>query len=131
MSSKPYSIEDLQRPDTEGRSLHDEASTFYREIMKIQTHIVTVVPSKADIAKAIQAMTKAEAEKSGPLLLNLQVNTIEESMACKCIPTPTNKRRTIVGSSTAGPKKYSCEAGYLLPSIDKKVWRITRCKEVD
>ena len=63
MPSKPYSIEDLHRPATEGRSLHDDASAFYREIMKLQTPIVTV-PSKAAIAKAIQAMTKSEAEKN-------------------------------------------------------------------
>ena len=36
----PYSLYDLQRPSDEGRSLHDDANLFYRQVMHLQTRIV-------------------------------------------------------------------------------------------
>ena len=100
MPSKPYSIEDLHRPATEGRSLHDDASAFYREIMKLQTPIVTV-PSKAAIAKAIQAMTKSEAEKFGPLLLNLQVTPLKNLWPASVSQPPPTKEGVLWAAAQA------------------------------
>ena len=113
MPSKPYSIEDLHRPATEGRSLHDDASAFYREIMKLQTPIVTV-SSKAAIAKAIQAMTKSEAEKFGPLLLNLQVTPLKNLWPASVSQPPPTKEGVLWAAAQA----------------DQKAWKTTRCKEV-
>ena len=58
--------------------------------MKLQTPIVTV-PSKAAIAKAIQALTKAEAEKFWPLLLNLQITPLKSLWPASVSKSPPTK----------------------------------------
>ena len=36
----PYTRDDLYRPADEGRSLHDDASRFYRDVMGLETPVM-------------------------------------------------------------------------------------------
>ena len=51
LKASPFSINDLQRPADEGRSLHDCCSKFYTEIMNLKTSFGgdNLVPPISDI----------------------------------------------------------------------------------
>ena len=57
----PYTKEDLFREASEGRSLHDDASRFYREVMGLETPVSKEAqPSVSAITDAIEAKVKSD-----------------------------------------------------------------------
>ena len=68
--AQPYDELDLFRPATEGRSLHDDANSFYREIMEIETPInPNNLPKSKDVQKAILQIPREK--KITDILFNL------------------------------------------------------------
>ena len=67
--AQPYDELDLFRPATEGRSLHDDANLFYREIMEIETPInPNNLPKSKDVQKAILQIPR---EKKLPIFFSI------------------------------------------------------------
>ena len=53
--TKPYTNDDLFREASEGRSLHDDCSKFYRKVMGLVTPLSeSIQPTVNEIGKAIE-----------------------------------------------------------------------------
>jgi hypothetical protein len=59
ITAVPYTSADLYRPQSEGRSLHDDASWFYCHVMGLSTPLVEI-PSLEDIGKAIATVIQSD-----------------------------------------------------------------------
>ena len=66
----PYTKDDLERPASEGRSLHDHSSLFYKEIMGLSTPLVKV-PTSKEIQSAINSSLKHD---TNPILVQMIKN---------------------------------------------------------
>ena len=51
----PFTADDLYRPSSEGRSLHDQAAYFYRKVFKIP-HNTTYVPKWYDVGRFLKSL---------------------------------------------------------------------------
>ena len=68
--------EDLQRPANEGRSLHDLANCFIREIMGLKTPLGTI-PSLSTLLEAFKTLDATKHPEHFELLTDLQASTLE------------------------------------------------------
>ena len=76
MNGNPFSIDDLSRPADEGRSLHDELSAFFREVMNLSTPI-KILPSVLDVKNAFSKVT-IENVRFSQLKLDMQVTKLND-----------------------------------------------------
>ena len=67
---QPYVEADLHRPADEGRSLHDDANKFYREVMKLKTPITQrKQPKSKELIEAI--LNKPRSNELNDILFDL------------------------------------------------------------
>ena len=54
-SPQAYSLEDLCRINDEGRSVRDDASQFYEDVMKLQTSLAKI-PSSTEVVISLHGL---------------------------------------------------------------------------
>ena len=75
--AQPYDKLDLFRPASEGRSLHDDANKFYREVMQLATPISKrYLPKSKDVIQAILDVPRAN--NINQILFDLHASSIED-----------------------------------------------------
>ena len=80
MKGNAFTQGDLQRPADEGRSLHDEVSTFLHVKMGLKTPITaSILPKSSDVAKAFRMLGEDKNEfRYKQLLADLQATKIKD-----------------------------------------------------
>ena len=91
--TQPYVIDDLFRPKEEGRSLHDHASSFYRNVMKLGTPIRSP-PTSSEIVESTRKLQRTD-EVSMKLVTDLQAT--EKTALWPDLPISSPHPPTTVG----------------------------------
>ena len=89
--ANPFTIQDLQRPADEGRSLHDEVSEFFRSKMGVSTPITSSnIPRSRQVAEAFTKIGENE-ERFKQLLVDLQATKLHDLWPGHDGPPPTKE----------------------------------------
>ena len=72
----PFGKEDLERPSSEGRSLHDTASFFLRTVMSLETPIRNL-PKSSEVQKAFGNLDPEKDGVAYQMMIDLQATPLE------------------------------------------------------